>query len=77
MSFNLIKKNTQVDTSTILLADVSKDAFSLQAEYFVLAGTQEAFNNLKQEINLAAIELLTQYGIRLASKETGIILKRE
>jgi MscS family membrane protein len=74
---NLIKNIKQVDTSTILLADVSKDAFSLQAEYFVLAGTQEAFNNLKQEINLSAIELLNQYGIRLASKETEIILKRE
>jgi len=73
----LLKNNKQVDTSTILLADVTRDSFLLQAEYFVLAGTQETFNNVKQEINLSAIKLLDQFGIRLATKETEIVIKNE
>jgi MscS family membrane protein len=63
---SLIKQNKQVDTSTILLTDINKDAIIVQAEYFVLAGTQETFNGVKQDLNLGVIALINQLGIRMA-----------
>ena len=74
---NLFKQNKQVDTSTILLSDVTKDAIIVQAEYFVLAGTQETFNKVKQEINFGVIDLLNQLGIKLATRDMEVILKKE
>jgi MscS family membrane protein len=74
---NLFKQNKQVDTSTILLSDVTKDAILVQAEYFVLAGTQETFNKVKQEINFGVIDLLNQLGVKLATKDMEVILKKE
>ena len=74
---NLLKENKQVDTSTTLLSDVNKDALVVQVEYFVLAGTQEIFNKVKQEINLGVIDLLDHLGIRLATKDMEVVLKKE
>jgi len=73
---NLLKQNKLVDTSTILLTDVNKDALVVQAEYFVLAGTQEQFNRARQEINLGVIDLLNQFGIKLASRDIEVIIKQ-
>jgi len=73
---NLLKQNKQVDTSTILLTDINKDAFIVQAEYFVLAGTQETFNNVKQEFNLAVINLVDELGIKLATKDIEVVMKQ-
>ena len=72
---SLLKENKEVDTGTVVLADISKDSFVLQVEYFVVAGTLEAFNHIRQEINLSIIRLMEQMKIRLASKETEIILQ--
>ena len=72
---SLVKESSEVDISTVVLADISKDAFVVQVEYFVMAGTQETFNRIRQEINLSIIRLLEQMKVRLASKETEIILK--
>jgi MscS family membrane protein len=72
---SLMKQNKQINTHTVILADITRDSFLVQVEYFVLNGTQEAFNAIKQEINLAVLQLLDQTGIKLATKETEIILK--
>ena len=72
---SLLKQNKEVDTGTVLLAYIGKDSFVLQVEYFVVAGTLEAFNHIRQEINLSIIRLMEQMKIRLASKETEIILQ--
>jgi MscS family membrane protein len=73
----LLNGNGQVDTSTVLLTDVNKDAFVIQVEYFVLAGTQEAFNKVRQEINLSIVGLIEKMGIKLASRNIEVTLKKE
>ena len=72
---SLVKESSEVDISSVVLVDISKDAFVVQVEYFVMAGTQETFNRIRQEINLSIIRLLEQMKVRLASKETEIILR--
>ncbi len=73
----VLETNGQVNTSTVLLTDVNRDAYVVQAEYFVLVGTQEAFNSAKQAINLAVIGLLENMHIKLATKETKIVFQKE
>jgi MscS family membrane protein len=73
----LLQQNKLVDTSTILLVDVNKDAYVVQVEYFVLAGTQEAFNSVRQEINLSVIKLLEKMEIKLASRDVKVIMEKE
>ena len=57
--------------------DVNKDGNVVQVEYFVLAGTQETFNSVRQAINLSIIGLLEKMHIKLATKETKIVLQKE
>jgi MscS family membrane protein len=70
-------KSRQVDTFTVFLTDVNKDAFVVQVEFFVAGTTAEEFNVLKQEIILSIIEMMGQMKIRLASRETEIIVQRD
>jgi hypothetical protein len=49
----------------------------VQIEYFIAAVPQEAFNFSRQQIALSVIQLLEQMNIKLASKETEIIINRE
>jgi MscS family membrane protein len=71
----LLKNNKLVDANTVLFADITRDSFLVQVEYFVLGGTQEAFNAIKQDVNLKILRLLDQTGIKLATRETEIIIK--
>jgi len=73
----VLEANGQVNTSTVLLTDVNKDGNVVQVEYFVLAGTQETFNSVRQAINLSIIGLLEKMHIKLATKETKIVLQKE
>ena len=73
---SILSNNKQVDTSTVLLTDVNKDAFAVQVEYFVLAGTQEAFNKTRQDVNLSIISLIENMGVKLASKNMEVTLRK-
>jgi len=68
----LLKKH-QLDSFTVLLTDITRDAFIVQVEYFISEVPQEKFNLLRQQIALEIIQLLEQMKIRLSSKETEII----
>lgn len=72
----LKRRNKQVETFTVFLTDVNKDAFVVQVEFFVPGLTAEEFNALKQEITLSIIEMMGQMKIRLASRETEIVLQQ-
>ena len=70
----MLRGRDDVSSYTVVFNDITKDAFVIQVEFLVVAGTQEEFNRNKQEINLSIIQLLEQMNIRLASKDTEITL---
>lgn len=72
----LKKRGKELDSFTVLLTDINKDAFIVQIEYFIAAVTVEQFNRTRQEIALSVIQLLEQMSIKLSSKETEIIFSR-
>ena len=72
----LKKRGKELDSCTVLLTDITKDAFIVQIEYFIAAVPVESFNRTRQEIALSIIQLLEQMNIKLSSKETEIIFSR-
>jgi MscS family membrane protein len=51
---------------TVYLSDISADAYVIQAEYFTGDITIQAFQELKQAVNLSAMRLLQDRGIEVA-----------
>jgi MscS family membrane protein len=65
------ERNEQVESHTVFLADINKNAFILHIEFFTAPIPIADFNALRQQVNLAIIELMEEMNIRLASKEEG------
>lgn len=51
---------------TVLLTDISTDAYLVHCEYYTDTIAAEDFNSMKQEINLSVIALLEELGIEIA-----------
>jgi len=51
---------------TVLLTDISTDAYLVNCEYYTDTIAVEDFNSMKQEINLSVIALLEELGIEIA-----------
>ncbi len=58
----------RLDSFSVYLNDVSKDAFVLKIEYLTTPIPMDDFNTIKQEINLGIIELMELQGIKLAER---------
>jgi MscS family membrane protein len=65
----LQQRNEQIENYTVFLADISKNAFIMHIEFFTAPIPPADFNDLRQEMNLAVIELMEEMNIRLATKE--------
>lgn len=71
---SLLKHRREVETFAVVFNDIVKDALVVQVEYLAAAISQEEFNAIRQDINLSIIQLLEKMKIRIASKETEIVL---
>ncbi len=69
----LKSREKDIDSFTLLLSDISKEGFVLTIEYFVVAGSQEEFNLIRQEINLAMIELMEKMKVRMSTRDISIV----
>jgi len=74
---NLLRKKSKIEAQSVFLADISKNALIIQVEFFTATIPIEDFNDLRQDVNLNIIGLLTEMNIQLASKETEIVLAKE
>jgi MscS family membrane protein len=65
-----IQKKDRVENFSVFLLNISKNAFVVQVEFFTAPIPAEEFNDLRQEVNLALIELMEDLNIKLATKES-------
>jgi len=61
----LSERKEKIETYTVFLADISKNAFVLNVEFFTAPIPADEFNSTRQEINLAMIALLEELKIKL------------
>jgi MscS family membrane protein len=66
---SLLKKHQYVESFTVFLTDISKDAFVVQVEFLTVGFTAEEFNRIKQEITLEIIRDMEQAEIKLATRQ--------
>ena len=72
----LARKKT-IESYTVFLADITKNAYIIHVEFFTATFPVPDFNTLRQEVNLAIIELIENMDIKLASKETELAIVKE
>lgn len=68
---DILKKDTIV-SSTSFLNDITSSAYLINVDYFTAHITQEAFNSVKQEINLDVMRLLETLKIEIAGASADI-----
>ncbi|MFI5152103.1 MAG: mechanosensitive ion channel family protein [Chitinophagales bacterium] len=65
-----------IENPSVFLNDIAGNAFSINADYFTAPIPLQEFNQLKQQVNLAILELMEQLGIEIAGATTDIEIVR-
>jgi len=65
---SLLKKNKHVESFTVFLTDIIKDAYVVQVEFLTAGLTAEEFNRVKQDITLDIIHQMERAEIKLATR---------
>lgn len=75
---NLLKQQIAVTSASVILADTGKNAHIIAIDYFtVMPQPIEAFNQLREDVNLAVIELLEKAHIELAAQSMDVVVKNQ
>lgn len=71
-----ILQKPEIDSNIVYLMDTGKNAHIVSVEYFTtMQQSVEAFNSLKETVNLEIIALLEKSGLELAAANTDIVIK--
>src|SRR5690606_23873664 len=65
----LQRNNDKIESFSVFLADIVKNAFIVNVEFYTSPIPIGDFNMVKQNINLSIIELMEELNIRLAQRE--------
>ena len=74
-----ILNKKEIENSSVLMDSISGNAFIIGAEYFTAPVTQNDFNNVKEGINIAVLQLMEKLQIQIAgaNKEIRIIAREK
>jgi MscS family membrane protein len=67
-----ILERNEIESSTVLLNDITPSAFQIVVDYFTGPVTQGEFNSIKQQINLAILKRLEESKIEIAGASTDV-----
>jgi MscS family membrane protein len=70
-----ILNRKEIESSSVLMDNIAGNAFIISGDYFTAPVTQNDFNNIKEGINLAVLQLMEKLQIQIAgaNKEIRII----
>ena len=75
MAVKKILNRPMIETSTVFLSETGKNAHIFTIEYFTsIHQTLEAFNEMREEINIEIIEFLEQNKIEMAAASTDVVI---
>lgn len=73
---NALLEKKEIENKAVLLVETGKNAHVIAVEYYTsILQTMDAFNALRQSVNLDLIALIQQSGMELAASNTEIVLK--
>jgi MscS family membrane protein len=67
-----ILERKEIETSTVLLNDITPSSFLVLIDYFTGAITQKEFNDIKEQINFEVLELLEMSKIEISGASTDV-----
>lgn len=71
-----LQNHPDIENYSLFFADTGKTAHQISLEYFTsMEQSVEDFNETREQINLAILELLEQYKIELAAQHTEVVIK--
>jgi MscS family membrane protein len=70
----LLKRKDYIQTYSAVLADITKNNFIIQVEYFTGAIAIDVYNDVRQEVNLSIIKAMEEMKVKLAGKDGELIL---
>lgn len=70
-------RKDQVESSSVFLADIVKNSFIIQLEFFTAPIPIADFNAVRQDLFLSVIDLMEEMNIRLAAKENEVVVTKE
>ena len=70
----LLKRKDYIQTYSVGLTAITKNAFIVQIDYYTGAIAVDIFNNVRQEVNFSIIHTMEQMKIKLAGKEAEVVL---
>jgi MscS family membrane protein len=69
----LLKRKDYIQTYSVVLADITKNNFIIQVEYFTGAIAIDIYNDVRQEVNLSIIKTMEEMKVKLAGKEGELV----
>ena len=63
------KRSDRIESYTVFLADIVKNAYVVTVEFFTATIPMNDFNAVRQQVNLSVIALMESMQIRLSSKD--------
>lgn len=71
----IVTAHTEVLSSSIFLSDIGKNAHVITVDYFTsMNQTNDAFNAMREQVNLAIIRLLNNTGAELAAASADVVI---
>lgn len=67
-----IADHKEIESSTVLLSDISSSAFVILVEYFTGPVTQAEFNVVKEQLNFETLKLMEILDVQLAGSSTDV-----
>jgi MscS family membrane protein len=61
-----ILEDKQIESSVVMLENISRNAISVHGDYFTAPFTQEEFNDLKEKMNFSVLKLMETMQVKLA-----------
>lgn len=71
----LQRRKDRIESHSVFLADISKNAFVITVEFFTATIPASDFNAVRQHVNLAIIQMMEDMNIRLAVKEPDPVVR--
>jgi MscS family membrane protein len=65
----LQQRRDRIENYTVFMADIVKNSYVLTMEFFTAPIPVADFNEVRQYVNIAVVELMNEMNIKLASKE--------
>ena len=66
----------QINEESVYLSEIRSDAYLITVEYFVRVIAISEFNELKQQINIAVLEVLEHMGVGMAGRDKILAASR-